>query len=176
MLSELDTQSLYSFTKTESKIFRMKQEGFKLCDIADYLNVSEQNVKNIMVNINKKLNMRNHPMNLIVVNQQQEGLTRKAIAMMCMYIIAKDQGLTEMYEGKHSVALFNMKNILGDKDFMVNEVLRYCDPLAHNDIEAKDKANRIYETYLSKGGEKGKIGYAFAIYLFDRFYVKYDLY
>ena len=153
----------------------MKQEGFKLSEIADYLNVSEQNIKNLMVNINKKIR-RNHDMNLIVANQQQEGLTRKSIAMMCMYIIAKDQGLTEMYEGRHTVALFGMQNILGDKDFMVNEVFRYCDPLARNELEAKDKANKIYETYLSKGGEKGKIGYAFAIWLFDKFYVKYDLY
>lgn len=176
MLSELDTQSIYALTKTESKVFRMKQEGFKLSDIADYLNVSEQNIKNIMVNINKKLDVRNHPMNLIVVNQQQEGLTRKSIAMMCMYIIAKDQGLTEMYEGKHSVALFNMSNILGDKDFMVNEVFKYCDPLARNELDAKTKADTIYQMYLSKGGERGKIGYAFAIWLFDKFYVKYDLY
>lgn len=154
----------------------MKCDGYRLSEIADYLNVSEQNVKNIMCNINKKINARGNTMNLIVVNQAHEGLTRKSIALMCMYIIAKDQGLTQCYEGKHSVALFGINNILGDREFIINEVFRYCDPLARNEVDAKERANTIYEMYLSKGGEKGKMGYAFAIWLFDKFYVKYDLY
>lgn len=154
----------------------MRLQGYRLSDIADVRNVSVQDVKNTIVRINKKIEGKNHPMNIITVNQANEGLRRKAIADMCLRIIATDQELTQLYQGTHTIALFGVSPDIGDTAFVWDRIFTKIDPLVNNDLEARTKAEQIYAKYLELGGERGKMGYGWAIQLFNKFAVKYDMY
>lgn len=169
-------QRIYGLSIVESQIYMMKLQNKSLQEIADYRNVSLQDVKNAMTRINSKIKEKSHPMNIITVNQLNEGLTRKAIANMCLRVLQADQKLTDFYEGTHTIALFGVSPDIGDTDFVVRNIYTKIDPLPHNELEAKNKAEQIYKMYLDLGGEPGKMGYGWVRWTFDKFMVKYDMY
>lgn len=176
MPSELELQRVYGLSKSEARLYMMKQDGLTLSDIADYNNVSLQDVKNTLTRANTKIKEMTHPMNLITINQANEQLMRKSVAEMALRILAMDQKLTQFYKGTHSIVLFGVSPNLGDTDFVVKNIFTKIDPLARNENDVKVKSEQIYRMYLDLGGKPGEMGYGWVRWLFDKYYVKYDIY
>lgn len=168
---ELTLQYALDLSKNESRIYAMKTEGYSLEQIADIMGLSLQTVKNQMHNVNIK--RRRESMHIVVVTQDDN--TRKAIADMCLKVIATDTDNPNLFQGKFVEMLFDVKNDLGNTDFVINEVLRQIDTVVHNSLESDKKAKEIYTKYLELGGKKGQMGYGWAINLFIKFRVKYDI-
>lgn len=170
---ELTLQYALDLSKNESKVYSMKIEGYSLEEIADHMGLSLQTVKNTMCTVNQK--RKRGIMHIITI--QQDDPTRKSIADMALRVIATDTGNPKLFVGKFTEILFDVdgKNV-GNTDFIVKEVFTKMDPLAHNELEAKNKAEQIYRMYLQLGGRKGQMGYGWAVWLFNKFRVKYELF
>lgn len=174
--NELDLQSIYGMSKTESRIYRAYSDGKDVSEISDYLNIRPQTVSNIMQSAKAKVREYEHPMQIITINQQSEGTTRRSIALLALSMIAIDQRLTEFYEGTHTIVLNNIEPKIGDADFVYQSVFTKIDPLVSNDLEARTKAKAMYAQYLHAGGKRGELGYGFAQRLFTQYYIKYDIF
>ena len=111
-----------------------------------------------------------------IVTVQQDDPTRKAIADMCLKVLATDTQNPNLHVGKYTEILFDVHAEIGNTDFITNEVFRQIDPLVHNELEADRKAKEIYTKYLSMGGRKGQMGYGWIIWLFNKFRVKFEIY
>lgn len=169
---ELTLQYAYDLSRNEAKVFAMKTEGYSLEQIADTMGLSLQTVKNTMHNVNiKRKRGRMH-----IVTVVQDDNTRKAIADMCLRVIATDTNNPNLHIGKYTEILFDVNCDTGNTDFIVNEVLRQIDTVVHNSIESEKKAREIYTKYLELGGKKGQMGFGWAIYLFNKFRVKFEVY
>lgn len=169
---ELTLQYAYDLSKNESKVFAMKTEGYSLEEIADQLGISLQTVKNTMCNVNTK--RKRDRMHIVVVIQDDN--TRKAIADMCLKVLATDTDNTNLHVGKYTEILFDVKADLGNTDFVIKDVLRMIDPVVHNEVESDRKAKEIYTKFLELGGRKGQMGYGWVVWVFNKFRVKYEIY
>lgn len=169
---ELTLQYALDLSKNESRVYAMKTEGYSLEEIADMMGLSLQTVKNTMHSVNvKKKRDRMH-----IITVQQDDNTRRAIADMCLKVLATDTGNTNLHAGKYTEILFDVKAELGNTDFIINQVLRQIDPICHNDFESDKKAKEIYTKYLELGGRKGQMGYGWIVSLFNKFRVKFEIY
>ena len=169
---ELTLQYALDLSKNESRVYAMKIEGYSLEEIADQMGLSLQTVKNTMHNVNLK--RRREKMHIVTV--QQDDPTRKAIADMCLKVLATDTQNPNLQVGKYTEILFDVHAEIGNTDFITNEIFRQIDPLVHNEVEADKKAKEIYTKYLSLGGRKGQMGYGWIVWLFNKFRVKYEIY
>ena len=136
------------------------------------MGLSVQTVRNTIHSANVKRKRDN--MQIIVIIQDDN--TRRSIADMALRVLATDTGNNEIHKSQYTEALFNVTAELGNTDFIINEVLRQIDPIAHNELEAERKAKEIYTKYLELGGRKGQMGFGWVVWLFNKFYVKYDIY
>lgn len=170
---ELTLQYAFDLSKNESKVYAMKIEGYSLEEIADIMGLSLQTVKNTMHTVNQKKNRG--IMHIITV--QQDDPTRKSMADMALRVLATDTNNPNLFIGRFTEILFDVdgKN-QGNTDFIVKEVFTKIDPIAHNELEAKKKAEDIYRMYLSLGGVKGQMGFGWIVWLFNKFRVKYELF
>lgn len=169
---ELTLQYAYDLSKNEARIYAMKIEGHSLEEIADIMGLSIQTVKNTMHNVNIKRKVDR----LHIITVIQDDNTRRAIADMCLKVLATDTNNPNLLKGKYTEILFDVKADEGNTDFIVNTVLRQIDTLVHNELESERKAKEIYTKYLELGGRKGQMGFGWIIWIFNKFRVKYEIY